>query len=124
MKREKRKVKECYLLLAPFNEKFDVLLAFSRLSVRISFKNEDNGGAPPKEVGRDRSQLCSNRVPPTLELEKKTEDAEELPTQCGSDGKRKETPGGRPMHEIRIEGSRALKPTNVSQLRDNDRHDY
>ena len=56
-------------------------------SVRISFKNEDNGGAPPKEVGRDRSQLCSNRVPPTLELEKKTEDAEELPTQCGGDGK-------------------------------------
>ena len=66
-------------------------------SVRISFKNEDNGGAPPKEVGRDRSQLCSNRVPPTLELEKKMEDAEELLTQCGSDGKRKETPGGRPV---------------------------
>ena len=118
MKREKRKVKECYLLLAPFNEK----LALSRPStgfeivglnlarfpacdfekswfvVLISFKNEDKGGAPPKEGGRDRSQLCSNRVPPTLELEKKTEDAEELPTQCGSDGKRKETPGGRPVH--------------------------
>ena len=68
------------------------------MSVLMSFKNEDNGCAPPKEVGRDRSQLCSNRVPPTLELEKKTEDAEELPTQCGSDGKRKETPGGRPVH--------------------------
>ena len=67
-------------------------------TIRISFKNEDNGGAPPKEVGRDRSQLSSNRGPPTLEFEKKMEDAEELQTPCGSDGKRKETPGGRPVH--------------------------
>ena len=60
----------------------------------------------------------------TLELEKKTKDAEKLPTQYESVGKRKETPGGRPVHEIRIEGSRAMKPTNLSQFRENDRHDY
>ena len=67
--------------------------------------------------------MSPNRGPPTLELEKKTEDAEKLPTQYEGVGKRKETPGGRPVHEIRIEGSRALKPTNESQLRDNDRQD-
>ena len=86
-------------------------------------KMKIKGVPPPKEGGRDRSQLCSNRVPPTLELEKKTEDAEELPTQCGRDGKKKRDTGRPTRAWIRIEGSRALKPTNESQLRDNDRQD-
>ena len=108
MKREKRKVKECYLLLAGQS------VYPSKMKIT---------GVPPQRR-RKRSQLNeSNRGPPTLELEKKTKDAEKLPTQYRSVGKRKETPGGRSMHAIRREGARALKPTNLFQLRDNDRHD-
>ena len=67
MKREKRKVEKCYLLLAPFNEKFDVLLAFSRPSAGpggqsvYPSKMKITGVPPPPR--RREEEIAANYVP-------------------------------------------------------------
>ena len=92
-------------------------------SVLISFKNEDNGGAPP-EGGRKRSQPTMFQPCPTDIGTRNENGGRGGATNTMWKRWQKKRDTGRPTRAwIRIEGSRALKPTNESQLRDNDRQD-